>query len=139
MKTESVAEKDVWYKGGLGFVCQRCGSCCRGGPGYVWVTAEEIAAIASHLGMNSDDFSRCYVRRVGNRFSLREAPNGDCVMYERGCRAYSSRPHVCATWPFWRSNMASEQSWREMSKDCPGAGKGRLYPAEEIREICEDC
>ena len=43
-------EEKPWYSGGLAFECTRCGHCCTGDPGFVWVTEEELAAIAKFLG-----------------------------------------------------------------------------------------
>ena len=41
-----------WYASGLRFTCEAgCGLCCTGAPGFVWVTAEEIADIAARLGL----------------------------------------------------------------------------------------
>ena len=31
-----------WFKEGLKFECQRCGRCCRGEPGVIWVNKKEI-------------------------------------------------------------------------------------------------
>ncbi len=39
-----------WYQDGLRFTCTMCGKCCTGDPGYVWVTDEELAALAKFLG-----------------------------------------------------------------------------------------
>ncbi len=36
-----------WYQDGLAFTCTQCGKCCTGDPGFVWVTDEEIAALAA--------------------------------------------------------------------------------------------
>ena len=30
---------EPWYRDGLRFECTRCGHCCTGAPGYVWVDA----------------------------------------------------------------------------------------------------
>ena len=38
----------VWYDAGLKFQCTRCGACCTGAPGYVWVNGEEIARLAAY-------------------------------------------------------------------------------------------
>ena len=32
------ADSPEWYRDGLRFECTRCGACCTGAPGYVWVT-----------------------------------------------------------------------------------------------------
>lgn len=67
------------------------------------------------------------------RLSLKEKPNLDCVFWEGGgCGAYLYRPLQCRSYPFWRSHMASPQSWKALESSCPGVGKGRLHSKEEI-------
>ena len=135
MARQKNTQKKVWYEDGLRFRCKGCGDCCRGEPGYVWLTKSEIAAMSERLGMPVGDFSRRHVRRVGIRYSLREKRNGDCVLYNGGCAVYEARPRQCAAWPFWKENIASEADWREVLEACPGAGKGRLYSKEEIEKF----
>jgi Fe-S-cluster containining protein len=113
----------------------QCGDCCTGAPGYVWVNKDEIAQLACLLGMDVDQFERKYVRRVGVRKSLREFPNGDCVLFDgqsRKCTVYSARPRQCRTWPFWASNLATPEAWRHTCQICPGSGKGQLYQLDHI-------
>lgn len=116
------------------FKCTRCGNCCTGTPGYVWLSDEELAALAARVELTEAEFKAVYVRRVGKRLSLREKPNGDCVFYERGkgCTVYDLRPEQCRTWPFWESTTDSPEAWERMKEDCPGAGRGRLFTADEI-------
>jgi Fe-S-cluster containining protein len=123
-----------WYQEGLRFRCTRCGLCCTGAPGYVWVTAEEIRAIAAFLGEAEAEVEARHTRRVGPRRSLREKANGDCIFYDRraGCTIYPVRPRQCRTWPFWYSNVCTPQAWERTCQVCPGAGQGDLIPAEEI-------
>ena len=124
-----------WYHEGLRFKCTQCGDCCTGAPGYVWVNKEEIQAIADELEMDVEEFEDQYVRKVGIRKSLREFPNGDCVLLDtetRGCSVYAARPRQCRTWPFWDSNLKSEEAWEETCEACPGSGKGKLYKLEQI-------
>lgn len=124
-----------WFKDGLRFQCTQCGNCCTGAPGYVWVNQEEIAALAGHVGLSVDDFERKYVRRIGIRKSLVEFPNGDCVFFDgqaRRCTVYHLRPRQCRTWPFWQSNVRTEEDWEETCRVCPGSGTGPVYPVEEI-------
>ena len=47
-----------WYHAGLKFTCTQCGDCCSGTPGYVWVTNEEIVALAAATGMAVEMSSR---------------------------------------------------------------------------------
>jgi Fe-S-cluster containining protein len=123
-----------WYQDGLRFRCTRCGNCCTGAPGFVWVNEQEIEALAEHLGEPVAQAREFYTRRAGNRRSLREQANGDCIFYDRaaGCTIYPVRPRQCRTWPFWESNLRTPKDWRRTCEVCPGAGQGELIPAEEI-------
>ncbi len=126
-----------WYQDGLRFRCTQCGDCCTGAPGYVWVTNDEIAQLASTIGLDADTFERKYVRKVGVRKSLVEFPNGDCVFFDseaRKCTVYNARPRQCRTWPFWPSNLKSPETWAETCEVCPGSGRGRLYTIDEIQK-----
>ena len=124
-----------WYRDGLQFTCTGCGDCCTGAPGYVWVSREEIEALAGFLGLALDDFGKRYLRKVGSRHSLIERPNGDCVFYERGCTVYPARPSQCREFPFWSENLKSRRAWQETAAGCPGMGKGKLYRIEDIQAI----
>jgi Fe-S-cluster containining protein len=123
-----------WYRDGLPFSCTRCGACCTGAPGYVWVNAEEIAQLAQFRGLSTEAFGRQYVRQVGDRLSLIERPGGDCIFWEKqvGCSVYEARPIQCRTWPFWPENIASPEAWEQVTTVCPGSGRGQLYSLEEI-------
>ena len=128
-------EEDVWYSEGLAFECTQCGGCCSGNPGFVWVTPEEIARIATHMDMDIETFEMKFVRRVGNRKSLVEYPDGDCIFLDpkkRNCMVYESRPIQCRTWPFWESIVESKKSWAQTAKFCPGCNKGKVYTLEQI-------
>lgn len=126
-----------WYRDGLRFECTQCGGCCSGEPGYVWVNAEEISAIAQTLELDEDAFRQKFVRKVGARFSLIEYPDGDCIFLDpktRGCLVYAARPIQCRTWPFWSSNVKSKKDWQATCSVCPGAGVGELFSIEQIDE-----
>ena len=124
-----------WYREGLSFSCTRCGDCCTGVPGYVWVEPTEIEALAKHLGFSVDSFGERYLRKVGRRYSLIEKPGGDCVFFDKGCSVYPARPTQCRTFPFWRGNLKSERAWDEIADECPGIGQGKLFPVEEIEAL----
>jgi uncharacterized protein len=126
-----------WYRDGLQFTCTECGDCCSGSPGFVWVTNEEIAALAVAIGIDVKSFEDQFVRRVGARKSLKELPGGDCVFLDgqsRRCTVYAARPRQCRTWPFWESNLKTPDDWRHTCRVCPGSGTGRLYSLGEIEE-----
>lgn len=128
------ADTEPWYAGGLRFRCTRCGHCCTGTPGYVWVSDAEVAAIAEHIAMPLDEFLAVHTRIVRGDRSLRERANGDCVFYDaaQGCTIYEVRPAQCRTWPFWESNLESPRTWQRTCESCPGSGQGELIPVEEI-------
>ncbi len=125
---------DPWYQDGLAFTCTRCGNCCTGAPGFVWVNDAEVAAIAEFRKETIAETTGLFTRRVGQRCSLREQPNGDCVFYDRqqGCTIYPVRPRQCRTWPFWESTVGTPERWEHTCSICPGAGQGELISADEI-------
>lgn len=126
-----------WYHQGLKFRCTACGDCCTGAPGYVWVNAQEIAALAKRLDLSVEEFEQRYVRKVGIRKSLVEFDNGDCVFFDgktRKCKVYEERPRQCRTWPFWDSNVRTPEAWQATCEVCPGSGKGPLVPLDRINE-----
>lgn len=131
--------KEPWYKDGLRFECTQCGDCCTGAPGFVWVTPEEIALLAAHFSLSPAEFEAKYVRQVGERKSLNEYPNGDCVFFDgtaRNCSVYPARPNQCRTWPFWDSNLETPADWKWVKSVCPGSRslEGKLYTLGEIRK-----
>ena len=66
---------------------------------------------------------------------LIEYANGDCVFFDpqaRKCTVYNGRPRQCRTWPFWQSNVQSEEAWKQTCEVCPGSGQGKLYPVEQV-------
>lgn len=123
-----------WYRDGLPFSCTQCGHCCRI-EGYVWMSTEEIEAIAEHLGLTVDAFGAKYLMRVGKRWSLKEKKNFDCVFWDQGCTVYPVRPKQCRTFPFWPENLTNLEQWLEVVEECPGAGAGRHYSYEEIEVL----
>jgi Fe-S-cluster containining protein len=128
---------DAWYHEGLRFRCTRCGRCCRG-AGNVWVSDDEIEALASLLEVSPDEFRAVYARRGGRAGTiLRQKRNQDCVFWDekRGCGVYERRPKQCRTYPFWSANVVSRENWDDEAASCPGIGDGPLHAAEEISAI----
>jgi len=122
-----------WYAAGLRFSCLRCGDCCRGEPGYVWITPAEISAAAEFLAMPPEQFAREYVRREQGGLSLIELANGDCILWtQQGCRIYAVRPRQCRTFPFWPEYLRSQSAWLRAQRRCPGVGTGKQHSLDEI-------
>src|ERR1700676_3941141 len=89
-----ISMESPWYQEGLRFTCTQCGHCCTGAPGFVWVTEDEVAAIADLRSEPVEEVTALYTRNVDRQRSLREKANGDCVFYDKaqGCTIYPARP-----------------------------------------------
>jgi Fe-S-cluster containining protein len=130
---------DCFYAEGLHFECTRCSQCCRGAPGYVFLSRDDIKALVAGLGLPERLVLSRYCRtvRVGGfqKVSLQEKPNYDCIFWRtKGCLVYAHRPLQCRSYPFWSANLQEERRWEELKGCCPGVGRGRLHSGEEIRE-----
>ncbi len=105
--------------------CASCGgACCIGESGYIWVTYQEIQAIAEHLGLSIEEFSQRYLRRAKSRYSLNEYKveglGYACVFFDtqkRICSIYDVRPKQCRTFPFWEQ---FKNSTEDLVQECPG-------------------
>jgi hypothetical protein len=134
--SEEPPKDKAWFAKGLRFKCTECGGCCTGGPGYVWIDPEEIEAMAEHLGISIDTFTRSYVRKVGDRYSLTETPQYDCVFLKgKKCSLYAARPRQCRTFPWWSYNLESQEAWDEAGKYCEGIDHPDA-PLISYKEIC---
>ena len=131
-----------WYKEGLRFACTGCGKCCTGSPGYVWVTIEEMSSIAQFLGISLEDFKRKYIRQRDNRYALIEMKlkNYDCVfLRDSKCLIYKVRPKQCKTFPWWKENLNSQESWEIASRSCEGINEqAPVVPYEVITKALSD-
>lgn len=125
-----------WYKEGLRFECTGCGQCCTGAPGYVWLSAQEIDEISAHLQISKEEFMSRYTRNVFGRYSLIEdRANFDCVfLKDKKCQIYPVRPKQCRTFPWWKENLESSASWKEVAERCEGIDRADapVVPFEKI-------
>ena len=128
-------ETKTFFEAGLSFECKRCGKCCTGAPGTIYVAPGEIGPIAGFLGLSVSDLIQGYLYPYKNSFSIKEDDRGNCLFYREGCTIYSVRPHQCRTFPFWFRNVRSESRWREAARQCPGIGHGKRYSKAQIMEI----
>jgi len=152
---ESRAAAAPWYADGLQFTCTQCGNCCTGGPGYVWISREEIVRLADHLKLAPEQAIEKYCRKINGRFSLKEvrspAKQYDCIFLKeerseprgeseithtkRICTVYPVRPLQCRTWPFWEGNMASKEAWNRAARHCHGMNHGKQFSREKAEKI----
>lgn len=132
---------EPWYRDGLRFACTRCGNCCTGLPGTVRVSKGELRALARFHEMAPEDFARAFTEPIkGGGVSLRSKSNYDCVFWDReaGCTVYAHRPRQCRTWPFWRTVVATPQTWAEEARHCPGMNHGPHHDAGSVRRTSEN-
>ncbi len=126
-----------WYKEGLRFGCTECGKCCTGAPGFVWISEDEIAAMANNLDISPKLFKLKYTRKRENRYALTEkkSQNNSCVFLEGNkCVVYKSRPLQCRTFPWWKENLNTRESWENAAKDCEGISENApLIPYSQIQ------
>jgi hypothetical protein len=110
------------------------------------VADAELAGLASLLEMTEAELRGAYVRTAaeGGRV-LRQRANGDCVFWgTEGCSVYPARPRQCRTYPFWRANLHSPESWRAEVRECPGIGatgaaeERPLHSTSEIEAAASD-
>ncbi len=104
--------------------CESCeGRCCTGESGYIYVTQDEILALATLLKLETADFVEQYLYKKGYKYSIKEVlyeDSHDCIFYDRasnGCRVYEARPTQCRTFPFWDY---FKQRVDELKDECPG-------------------
>lgn len=130
-----------WYKDGLSFKCTGCGKCCTGSPGVVWISEEEIHAVANFLQQPVETVTKNHVRKLGDRFALLEHKKSnsqfDCTFLKgKQCTIYPVRPKQCQTFPWWKENLESLDSWNEAAEACEGINhvEAPVISLEEIRK-----
>jgi Fe-S-cluster containining protein len=127
------------YRDGIRFECQGSSKCCRFRAGYshIYVTLCERRRLANLLGMQTATFTRAYCIKSDDFYELKSTGDACIFLEESRCSVYEARPGQCRSWPFWPENM-SRRGWQsEVLAFCPGVGKGRVYPAEEIEGILQ--
>lgn len=125
-----------WEKEPLRFECRKCGKCCGGAPGFIWITAEEKERAARHLGITVGELSKKYLNRINGRSTIKELPNYDCIFLdgESGlCKIYEVRPAQCRQFPFWPSLLKDKGAWDSYAEFCKGMNRGQAHSPEKIR------
>ena len=104
--------------------CEACqGNCCVGESGYIWVSPEELEAIAHYLEVDKQTFINEYLLKIRYRFTLKEVAYKDgftCLFFDtihKRCSIYPVRPSQCKTFPFWDH---FKKNINEVIKECPG-------------------
>ena len=126
--------RSYFFDQGLRFECQRCGNCCTGEPGFIFVDKHEAVKIAQYVSQDLSSFIDEYLYLFRTGYSIKEHDDGRCLFYREGCAIYPVRPMQCRTFPFWFENLRSQKKWRRVTRECPGIDKGPLYSKEQIIE-----
>ncbi len=113
--------------------CASCkGHCCRGDQGYIWVTLDNIEAIAKARNVTVNELAENYIRRVGTRYSLQERYENKeylcCFLdAESGqCQIYNERPEQCRSYPYWPAYAEDTEQVVKLFEECPGVSLGSL-------------
>jgi len=130
-------ERSYFFDEGIFFSCLNCGACCTGNSGTIYLTEEEISAIADFLQISVSECKEKYLFPFRDSYSVKEKENGDCIFYHTGCKIQTVKPNQCSSYPFWLENLRSNYKWKQTKASCPGIGKGKLYSKEEILAIVE--
>ena len=129
-----------WWAKGVRFECQGSGNCCvsRGEYGFVYMTLKDRKRMAADLKMPLADFTKKYCAKTDGVHHLIDGKGPECVfLVDSKCSVYHGRPDQCRSWPFWPEVMSAKRWKKEVATFCPGIGKGRVWEAEEIREILD--
>ncbi len=95
-----------------GFVCQRCGNCCRI-EGQVRLTAEDITRLAEFLKITEAAFIQDYTRLDNLRkgLALKDGADGACLFLNaHGCQVNPAKPQQCRDFPVKWTNPGWEQT-----------------------------
>ena len=122
---------------GIRFECQGSGNCCvsRGAYGFVYLSKKDIKKLSIGLKTTEQNFIKNYCDKTDGYIHLKELKQnkGDCIfLTNKKCSVYKSRPIQCRTWPFWPENLNTKTWNNEISKNCPGVGKGKIVSKENI-------
>ena len=135
IKMKRLSDRSYFFDQGIFFECQRCGACCTGEPGVIYVDKDDVLRIAHYLDLSLTRLKKKYLYPYRDSYSIKEDTDGRCLFYQDGCMVYPVRPGQCSTYPFWFENLRSLKRWRRVSRECAGIGRGSFYSKVEILEI----
>ena len=135
--------KKINIEKGIRFQCQGSSNCCisRGSYGYVYLSAKDIRRLSKYFKLNNNDFKKKFCDETNGFIHLKEKnKTSDCqFLNKKKCSVYKSRPTQCRTWPFWSENMNAKIWNNQISKFCPGIGKGNIISKKLIeKKLNED-
>jgi Fe-S-cluster containining protein len=118
------------------FQCQSgCIRCCEQ-KGFVYVTREDIARLAGHLGITRAEFRRLYLCGVAPLLRFRKQRHKPCpFLLADGCSVHAVKPLQCSSFPYWPELLAHAAERREAASYCPGMNKGPLVNLTLARQV----
>lgn len=121
------------------FQCQSgCIRCCEQ-KGFVYVTRDDIARLAGHLGIARAEFRRLYLCGSPPLLRFRKQRDKQCpFLLADGCSVHAVKPLQCSTFPYWPELLANAAERREAAQYCPGINKGPLVNIELAREVADE-
>ncbi|HJO94420.1 MAG TPA: YkgJ family cysteine cluster protein [Victivallales bacterium] len=103
--------------------CAECeGKCCNGESGNIWISNEEVVALAEYMNIPVNRLVKLYLKQIDGRWSLIELKinnNYSCVFYDDisdSCSIYDCRPKQCRDFPFWDYY---KNRIDELKEECP--------------------
>ena len=122
--------KKFYYNNDIRFKCQGSSNCCisRDSYGFVYLSNKDIERLTNFFNLDEDNFIKLYCDKTNGFKHLKEKiNNSNCqFLVDKKCSIYIARPTQCRTWPFWNENMKDKKWNKEISKFCPGIGKGPI-------------
>ncbi len=121
------------------FQCQPgCIRCCEQ-KGFVYLTREDIARIAEHVGITRAEFKRRYLCGTAPLLRFRKQRHKACpFLLTGGCSIHEIKPLQCSSFPFWPELLAKASERRETAEYCPGMNKGPLVNIELARAKADE-
>jgi Fe-S-cluster containining protein len=118
------------------FQCQPgCIRCCEQ-KGFVYVTREDIARLAAHLGITGAEFRRRYLCGAAPLLRFRKQRHKQCpFLLADGCSVHAAKPLQCSSFPYWPELLADAGERREAAGYCPGMNKGPLVNLTLARQV----
>jgi Fe-S-cluster containining protein len=118
------------------FQCQPgCIACCEQ-KGFVYLTRDDIARLAEHLGITRAEFKRRYLCGSAPLLRFRKLRHKQCpFLLDDGCSVHAVKPLQCSSFPYWPELLANAAVRREAAHYCPGMNKGPLVNIDVAREV----
>jgi Fe-S-cluster containining protein len=123
--------ENVRFPNSVGFLCKKCGLCCREQPADLNKKEQERIEAEGFTDFLGD------IDETEVRF-IRRKKDGSCffLTQDNECKIYKIRPATCRIQPFTITDWDYERNQIELDLpaecNCKGVFKGRTLPEEEI-------